>query len=116
MITQAQLSKMKENAAKVAENPDLAMEIKPVVKIFNPVGAATWLFSEYHAEDDLLFGVVDLGFGEPELGYVSLTEIMSVRLPLPGVSLERDMHFTPTMSLLEYAKKARAERNLAAVC
>src|SRR3546814_9868274 len=40
----------------------------PVVKFFNPVGAATWLATELCADDDTLFGLADLGFGTPELG------------------------------------------------
>ena len=53
----------------------------PVVKLFNPVGAATWLASELDEDRDTLFGLADLGFGCPELGSFSLSEITSVRLP-----------------------------------
>ncbi|GAA0333453.1 hypothetical protein GCM10009087_49600 [Sphingomonas oligophenolica] len=35
----------------------------PVVKFFNPVGAATWLATELDADGDTLFGLADLGFG-----------------------------------------------------
>jgi hypothetical protein len=34
----------------------------PVVKFFNPLGAATWLASELDADGDTLFGLADLGF------------------------------------------------------
>ena len=44
----------------------------PVVKLFNPMGPATWLLCELDADGDTLFGLCDLGVGEPELGYVSL--------------------------------------------
>ncbi len=44
----------------------------PVVKFFNPLGAATWIISECDADGDTLFGLADLGFGCPELGSVSL--------------------------------------------
>lgn len=64
----------------------------PVVKFFNPCGAATWLVTELQEDDDTLFGLADLGFGTPELGYFSLSEIASVRLPL-GLFIERDLHF-----------------------
>ena len=33
----------------------------PVVKLFNPVGAGTWLISEMEADGDTLFGLADLG-------------------------------------------------------
>jgi len=39
----------------------------PVVRFFNPLGAATWLATELD-EDDILFGLADLGLGCPELG------------------------------------------------
>ena len=38
----------------------------PVVKLFNPLGAATWLASELAEDGDTLFGLADLGFGCPE--------------------------------------------------
>ncbi|RVC60517.1 DUF2958 domain-containing protein, partial [Mesorhizobium sp. M2A.F.Ca.ET.046.02.1.1] len=47
----------------------------PVVKLFDPTGAATWLLSELDADGDTLFGLCDLGFGFPELGSVSLAEL-----------------------------------------
>jgi hypothetical protein len=78
----------------------------PVVKFFSPLGAATWLFSELDADGDVLFGLCDLGFGCPELGSASLSEIAGVRLPL-GLGIERDIHFAPTHPLTVYAEAAR---------
>ena len=80
-------------------------DFRPVVKLFNPCGGGTWLFTEIH-EDDTLFGLCDLGMGSPELGYASLAEIQSVRLPF-GLRIERDRHFTPNKTLSEYASEAR---------
>lgn len=79
----------------------------PVVKFFSPTGAATWLLSELQSDGDRLFGLCDLGFGCPELGYVSLSEIESVRLPL-GLRVERDILFAATHPLSVCAKAARA--------
>lgn len=64
----------------------------PVVKFFSPVGAATWLFTELDADGDTLFGLADLGFGTPELGSASLSEIASIHLPF-GLGIERDIGF-----------------------
>ena len=79
----------------------------PVVKFFSPCGAATWLFSELSEDGDTLFGLADLGFGTPELGYSSLLEIASVRLPF-GLGIERDLHFRLAHPLSVYARAARA--------
>jgi len=78
----------------------------PIVKFFNPVGAATWLLSELDSDGDTLFGLADLGFGCPELGSVSLSEIASLTLPL-GLSIERDLHFEARFALTVYADAAR---------
>lgn len=64
----------------------------PLLKLFNPLGAATWLATELAADDDTLFGLADLGFGCPELGPFSLSEIASLRLPY-GLRIERDIAF-----------------------
>lgn len=78
----------------------------PVIKLFNPLGAATWLATELAEDGDALFGLADLGFGCPELGYFSLSEIAAVRLPY-GLFIERDLSFDSTISLLVWAETAR---------
>lgn len=80
---------------------------KPVVKLFNPCGGATWLATELDRDGDTLFGLADLGFGCPELGIFSLAEIMSVRLPF-GLRIERDWTFATRHSLSTWAETARA--------
>jgi Protein of unknown function (DUF2958) len=86
----------------------------PVVKLFTPDARATWLLTEVDLDDeDRCFGLCDLGLGYPELGYVSLRELQSVRGGL-GLSVERDLHFVATKPLSAYAKEARlAERIVA---
>ena len=93
----------------------------PVVRLFNPCGAATWLATELAEDGDTLFGLADLGFGCPELGSFSLSEIAGVRLPF-GLSIERDQAFRGHFPLSAYAEAARktgsimaAERLLRAV-
>ena len=78
----------------------------PVVKFFNPTGAATWLFSELDEDGDILFGLCDLGFGCPEMGSASLAEISAVTLPF-GLTIERDLHFEGRFPLTVYADAAR---------
>lgn len=78
----------------------------PVVKFFNPCGAATWLATELEEDGDTLFGLADLGFGCPELGSFSLREIESVRLPF-GLTIERDIGFDGQLPLSIWAETAR---------
>lgn len=79
----------------------------PVVKYFSPVGAATWLATELDADGDMLFGLADLGFGCPELGYFSLSEIEALRLPF-GLTVERDLFFASRHPLSVWADAARS--------
>jgi hypothetical protein len=86
----------------------------PVVKLFTPDAGATWLLTEIDPDDhDHAFGLCDLGQGFPELGYVSLAELQSVRGRL-GLPVERDLHFIATKAISAYAREARlAERIVA---
>lgn len=79
---------------------------QPIVKFFNPIGAATWLATELAQDGDTLFGLADLGFGCPELGYFSLREIEGIRLPF-GLRIERDLAFTSLHPLSVWANMAR---------
>ncbi len=91
-------------------NADRSAEIDhdpaPVAKFFNPLGAATWLATELYDDGDTLFGLADLGFGCPELGCFSLSELASLRLPF-GLGIERDIGFSTTASLSVWADTAR---------
>ena len=77
----------------------------PVIKLFNPVGGGTWLIAEKEPGTSLCFGLCDLGMGTPELGYVCLEELFSLKL-IAGLSVEQDIHWRPTKPLSEYASEA----------
>jgi len=83
----------------------------PVLKLFNPLGAATWIATELDEDDDSLFGLADLGFGCPELGSFSLREIAAIRLPF-GLGIERDLGFVPLQPLSVWAETARRSGSL----
>jgi len=61
------------------------------VKFFTPDSSWTWYATEFDGED-IFFGLV-VG-QEVELGYFSLSELLSVRGPL-GLPVERDLYFVP---------------------
>ena len=101
LLTKRQRDRLLKNG----RNPD--RDHPPAVKFFNPCGAATWLFSELDEDGDTLFGLADLGFGTPELGYSSLTEIAAIRVRF-GLGIERDLHFQPKHAMSVYTEAARA--------
>lgn len=86
----------------------------PIVKLFTPDGAATWLISETDPDDaDMLYGLCDLGQGFPELGWVSLAELSALRGRL-GLPVERDLHFTADKPLSAYTEEARKHGRIVA--
>ena len=93
-------------AALRAQYDSDAADKRPLVKLFHPLSAATWLASEQAEDGDALFGLADLGFGSPELGWFSLHEIESLRMPF-GLRIERDLNFTTTLALSDWAAWAR---------
>jgi hypothetical protein len=86
---------------------DDAFDFKPVVKLFTPDAQCTWLLTELDPDGGPAFGLCDLGLGCPELGYVSLVELATVRGQL-GLPVERDLHFDADKTLSAYADEARA--------
>ena len=103
----------KEIERKPRANAGAEGDPKPVLKVFNPYGAATWLFTELD-ESGRLFGLCDLGAGSPELGYVDLAELESVRVFGGRLPLERDRWFTADKPLSGYADAARAAGRIVA--
>ena len=106
--------------------PDQSGSNPPVLKIFNPAGAATRLiYAVDPHDDDTLFGLADLGLNAPELGYISLAELDEIRVNVrvrnprtgavltgPPIPQERDLYFRPNGSLQQYADAAQLHRRI----
>jgi Protein of unknown function (DUF2958) len=110
LLTKAQGEKLLDNGrrqAAVRGTPD-ELDFEPVVKLFNPCGAATWLLTEIEPETggDVAWGLCDLGMGFPEFGTVSLTELSEYRGRF-GLGIERDLHFEPKGPISAYIEAAR---------
>jgi hypothetical protein len=104
LITDEQRVELLANGARSVAGGEL--DPYPVVKLFTPDAGATWLLTELDPTDpDLAFGLCDLGVGYPELGYVRLSEITSVRGAL-GLPVERDLFFKADRPLSRYADEA----------
>lgn len=94
LILDEQLQRLRENwdhGCSLRSNQN--WDPVPVLKLFTPWANATWLLTEL-TPDDVAFGLCDLGHGEPELGYVALSDILSLKGP-GGLRVERDRHFDP---------------------
>ena len=101
LLTETQREQLLANG----RNPD--GDHLPVVRLFSPAGAATWLVSELDPEEpDVAFGLADLGFGSPELGSFRISELQSVHGPF-GLGIERDLRFKTAQPLTVYAEAAR---------
>ncbi len=81
-------------------------DFEPVCKIFLPGRAATWLATELDPDDGIAFGLADMGFGQPELGYFDLNEIYDT-LGLGGLRMEIDRYFKAEHPISWYAEDAR---------
>jgi len=84
---------------------DGSIDFRPVLKLFNPIGGATWLITEMDS-DEMMFGLCDLGHGYPELGYVYLPELQGIKLLGGALGIERDRHFKADKTLSQYHNEA----------
>ena len=105
LITGAQRAQLLANGATF--DIDEAYDPLPVVKLFTPDAAATWLLTHIDpAWPDLAFGLCDLGVGCPEIGSISLSEIAALRGRF-GLPVERDRHFVARKPLSAYSEDVR---------
>lgn len=87
------------------ERSDDIYDPEPVVKLFNAGGLGVWLIAWCDPDEpERLFGLCEIM--EPELGFVSLRELRGIQGGF-GLGVERDIHWTPHGTLMEYAAKAR---------
>lgn len=88
------------------EKGEAEADFIPIVKLFTPDAGCTWLLTEIDPEDqDIAFGLCDLGMGCPELGSVRLSELETARGKI-GLPVERDMHFVARHTISIYARAA----------
>lgn len=98
LLTDAMKTKLKAREGKPA---------KPIMKIFDPAGAGTWLLCSMEPDDDTLWAVCDIGQGVVEYGTVSLTELETAPPKVLGLRLERDKFFRGTpLSVAELCERS----------
>ena len=104
LLTDAQRDQLIKNGREQADVKGTSAErdFRPVVKLFYPAGAATWLLTEIDPDEhDIAWGLCDLGMGFPEFGTVSLAELESFR-GKAGLRIERDLYFTAKAPISRY--------------
>ena len=107
LLTPEQRETMLANGRRYQFDPDF--EPNPVVKLFTPWAACTWLLTDLDPDDDdIASGLCDLGFGEPEIGSVRISEIAGLRGP-GGSCAERDVNFVAKETIVTYAARARID-------
>ena len=115
LLTQELQRRLIQNGAirrRLDEEGEADPDFIPVVKLFTPDAACTWILTELDPDDpDIAFGLCDLGMGFPELGSVFVPELESVRGRL-GLPIERDLHFAPTFTISVYADAARIAQRI----
>ncbi len=102
---------MVHNAQEVQNQ--LAKDHAPVVKLHSRYGKAIWLLSELDPVNNIAFGLCDLGQGNPELSYVSLSDLASIkhaRLKVPMV--EADLVFDGKYAMSVYLKAAKEAKRV----
>jgi len=108
LLTTSQRAMLLDNGRRQAavKGTSAELDFPPVVKLFNPCGAATWLLTEIApADESIALGLCDLGMGFPEFGPVSLAELAEYRGRL-GLGIERDRHFTARAPISVYIRAA----------
>lgn len=108
LLTLSQRAKLLDNGRRQAAVKGTSAELDffPVVKLFNPCGAATWLLTEIEPDDQsIAWALCDLGMGYPEFGTVSLEELAASRGRF-GLGIERDLHFTARAPISVYIEAA----------
>lgn len=104
LLTDAQRMQLLANGH--ARVGDPAFDPMPVVRLFTPDAHATWLLVALNPDDgNTAYGLMDVGIGMPELGYVRLSDLSSIVGPHERPVM-RDLYFQATRTLSAYARLA----------
>jgi hypothetical protein len=92
----------KELIANSRYNASSCRRLFPVVKLFSPDANAVWLFTKVLRNNfNVAYGLIDIGQGNPHLGYVDL-QLLSTARGRMGLPVERDLNFAPDYDLWVY--------------
>ena len=89
LITAEIMKKLEKNHQQTIETGE-SQDV--VLKLFGG-SCFTWLITEIEPDNDIMWGLCDIGMGCCEFGTVSLSELKSLRFKPFGLGVERDMYF-----------------------
>lgn len=104
----ARLAALRANSKHCHQN---GHDPQPVVHLYLPGSSHQWLLTEIHTEDDVAFGLCDLGMGFPELGYVDLREVLAAAWSV-DIEPRCNLAFRPVAPLSVYAEQARRAQRI----
>ena len=89
---------------------------QPVVHLYLTESRHQWLLTEID-DDDIAFGLCDLGMGFPELGCVDLHEVLAAAMSISNerccnLELRHNPAFRAVAPLSEYAEQARRAQRI----
>jgi len=97
LFTQADIAAMKDNGVRSMAGETI--DPVPPAMLWMPDGRQRWLLTEiYPYDDDMAYGLCDLGIGCPELGEVRLSELEAMTGP-GMMQVERDKGYRPSPNL-----------------
>ena len=108
LLGAARLAALRANSKHCHQN---GHDPQPVVHLYLPGSSHQWLLTEIHTEDDVAFGLCDLGMGFPELGYVDLREVLATAWSV-DIEPRCNLAFRPVAPLSVYAEQARRAQRI----
>ena len=108
LLGAARLAALRANSKHCHQN---GHDPQPVVHLYLPGSSHQWLLTEIHTEDDVAFGLCDLGMGFPELGYVDLREVLAAAWSV-DIEPRCNLAFRPVAPLSVYAEQARSAQRI----
>jgi len=97
LFTQADIAAMKDNGVRSMAGDTI--DPVPPAMLWMPDGRQRWLLTEiYPYDDDMAYGLCDLGIGCPELGEVRLSELETMT-GVARMKVERKPNYAPSPDL-----------------
>ncbi|PLP97919.1 DUF2958 domain-containing protein [Cupriavidus pauculus] len=110
LITAAQRAQLIANGREARNR--MVHDFHPVVRLYTPDARATWLLAAIDPNDeDLVYGLCDIGIGMPSLDRIKVSVLEALAGPC-GRRVLNDRYFRPTRTLGEYTSLSQANGSI----